>query len=134
MPDTKGTILLIDDEAGIRKVVSLRLAKEGYEVLTAENGEEGLRIAEERVPDLVLLDIMLPKMKGREVCARLKANARTSNIPVIVLSALRLADHVRAGLEAGAEDYIIKPFDSAVLRERITVCLARHRNGHERGV
>ena len=120
------TILLIDDEVNLRRVVSRRLEQQGYRALTAGSGEEGLQIAEAEQPDLVLLDIMMPKMKGRDVCARMKADPKTAHIPVIFLTALGLADHVKAGMDAGAEDYIVKPFDAPKLMERIAVCLARH--------
>jgi len=71
---------------------------------------------------------MMPKMKGRDVCARLKANPETAPIPVVFLTALGLADHVKAGMDVGAEDYIVKPFQPSELKERIAVCLARHSN------
>jgi DNA-binding response OmpR family regulator len=119
-------ILLVDDTQDLVLVVSRRLESWGYEVLAANTGEEGLRMAQEHRPDLVLLDIMMPKMKGREVCARLKADPKTKHIPVIFLTALGLADHIKAGMEMGAEDYIVKPFEPAELKERITVVLARH--------
>ena len=125
MDPSKRTILLIDDDAGIRKVLGRRLELQGFAVLVAESGEDGVRMAQERLPDLVLLDIMMPKMKGREVCARLKANPKTQRIPVIFLTALGLADHIRAGMSLGADDYIVKPFDPEKLRERINICLAR---------
>ena len=121
-------VLVIDDTKDILIVVARRLQSWGYEPLTAESGEEGLRIAEEELPDLILLDIMLPKMKGRDVCARLKSDPRTAKIPVIFLTALGLADHIKAGMDLGAEDYIVKPFEPAELKERITVVLARHHN------
>ena len=121
------TILLIDDEADLRNLVTKRLSHFGYQVLTAESGEEGLQLAEAHHPDLVLLDIMMPKMKGRDVYIRLKANPATRKIPVIFLTGLGLTEHVKAGLDLGAEDYIIKPFDPLVLQERVAVCLARHR-------
>ena len=120
-------ILIVDDTKDILLVVSRRLESWGYEPLTAESGEEGLRLAEEHVPALVLLDIMMPKMKGRDVCARLKSNPKTQHIPVIFLTALGLADHIKAGLDLGAEDYIVKPFEPAQLKERIAICLARHK-------
>ena len=119
-------VLVIDDTKDILIVVARRLQSWGYEPLTAESGEEGLRIAEEELPDLILLDIMLPKMKGRDVCARLKSDPRTAKIPVIFLTALGLADHIKAGMDLGADDYIVKPFEPAELKERITVVLARH--------
>ena len=126
MADSPYTILLIDDEASVRKTVGRRLEQQGYRVLAADGGEEGLRLAQAQHPDLVLLDIMMPKMKGRDVCARLKADAATADIPVIFLTALGLADHIQAGMALGAEDYIVKPFEPAELKERIMVCLARH--------
>ena len=119
-------ILLVDDTEDILLVVSRRLTSWGYEALTASSGEEGLKIAEEHVPDLILLDIMMPKMKGRDVCARLKADPKTAKIPVIFLTALGLADHIKAGMDLGAEDYIVKPFEPAELKKRIAVVLSRH--------
>jgi len=123
---SKKQILVVDDTKDVLQVVSRRLQSWGYEALTAESGEEGLRIAEEQVPALILLDIMMPKLKGREVCARLKANPKTQKIPVIFLTALGLADHVKAGMDLGADDYIVKPFEPAELKDRITICLARY--------
>jgi len=126
MADEKPLILVVDDDLSIRKTIGRRLEREGYRVVTAGSGEEGLRVATEKLPDLVLLDVMMPKMKGRDVCARLKADPKTAHIPVIFLTALGLADHIRAGMALGAEDYIVKPFEAAELKERIAVCLARH--------
>jgi DNA-binding response OmpR family regulator len=121
----KKRILVVDDTKDSLLVVSRRLQSWGYDALTADSGEEGLRVAQEQLPDLVLLDIMMPKMKGRDVCARLKADPKTQHIPVIFLTALGLADHIKAGMDLGAEDYIVKPFEPAELKERITICLAR---------
>jgi DNA-binding response OmpR family regulator len=121
----KKKILVVDDTKDILLVVSRRLESWGYEALTADSGEEGLRLAQEQVPDLMLLDIMMPRMKGRDVCARLKADPKTAHIPVIFLTALGLADHIKAGMDLGAEDYIVKPFEPAELKERIAICLAR---------
>ena len=128
-PPRPKRILLVDDEHDMVLVVSRRLESWGYEVLTAETGEQGLRIAQEQLPDLVLLDIMMPKMKGREVCATLKADPRTKHIPIIFLTALGLADHIKAGMDLGAEDYIVKPFEPIQLKERVAICLARHNSG-----
>lgn len=119
-------ILLIDDTQDVLTVVSRRLQSWGYEVLTASTGEEGLNTAEVQLPHLILLDIMMPKMKGRDVCMRLKSNPKTKHIPVIFLTALGLADHIKAGMDIGAEDYVVKPFEPAELKERIAVCLMRH--------
>lgn len=119
-------ILIVDDTEDIRIVLARRLQSWGYESLEAGTGEEGLEMVYKHMPDLVLLDIMMPKMKGRDVCAKMKADPKTKDIPVIFLTALGLADHVKAGMELGAEDYIVKPFEPAELRERIEVCLVRH--------
>jgi len=119
-------ILLVDDTKDILLVVSRRLQSWGYDVMTADSGEEGLRLADAQVPDLILLDIMMPQMKGRDVCARLKANPKTAHVPIIFLTALGLADHIKAGMDLGADDYIVKPFEPAELKDRIAVCLARH--------
>ncbi len=119
-------VLIVDDTKDILAVVSRRLKSWGYEALVADSGEEGLRIAEEQLPHIILLDIMMPKMKGRDVCVRLKANPKTAHIPIIFLTALGLADHIKAGMDLGAEDYIVKPFEPAELKDRIAVCLARH--------
>ena len=119
-------ILLVDDTKDIVFVISRRLKSWGYEPLTADSGEEALRVAQEHIPDLILLDIMMPKMKGRDVCARLKADPRTAHIPVIFLTALSLPDHIKAGLDAGAVDYIVKPFEPEELRERIAITLTRY--------
>ena len=121
-------VLVVDDTKDILVVVSKRLQSWGYEPLTADSGEEGLRIAMEQIPDLILLDIMMPKMKGRDVCAKLKADPKTEKIPVIFLTALGLADHIKAGMDLGADDYIVKPFEPADLKARIAVVLARHEN------
>ncbi len=126
VPEIRKKILMVDDSTDLLSVTSTRLESWGYEVLTAPSGEEGLRLARERAPDLILLDVMMPKMKGREVCAHLKTNPTTQHIPVIFLTALGLADHVKAGMNLGAEDYLVKPFDPDELKERIAVCLARH--------
>ena len=132
MPERAGRrILLVDDTKDILLVVSKRLESWGYEALTADSGEEGLRIAQKQRPDLILLDIMMPKMKGRDVCVRLKADPKTADIPVILLSALGLPDNIKAGLELGAEDYIVKPFQPAELKERIAVVLSRRQAARE---
>lgn len=126
-------LLVIDDEPDFLRLVTQRLTSWGYEVLTATSGEEGWRIAKEQRPDLLLLDILMPRLKGRDLCELLKAHPQTKDIPVMLLTALGLPDHIKAGLDAGAEDYIVKPFDSEDLKDRIRVCLLRH-SPHPRGV
>jgi DNA-binding response OmpR family regulator len=123
------TILLVDDTPVIIKMLSKQLEHWGYRVLAAASGEEGLQRAEADQPDLILLDILMPKMKGRDVCKRLKANPSTKRIPVIFLTSLGLGEYVRAGLDVGGDDYVIKPFRPTYLRERIKVCLLRAQQG-----
>ena len=127
--DGRATILLVDDDPNIRKILSRQLEHWGYRVVTAASGEEGVIRARTDAPALILLDTMMPKMKGREACAVLKADPKTQDIPVIFLTALGLADHIQAGMELGAEDYVVKPFRPDDLRERIKVCLLRHGRG-----
>ena len=130
MSERPKKILIVDDTKDILLVVSRRLKSWGYEPFIAESGEEGLRIAQAELPDLILLDIMMPKMKGRDVCIRLKADPKTARIPVIFLTALGLADHIKAGMDLGADDYIVKPFEPAELKDRIAVVLSRHANAN----
>ncbi len=121
-------ILVVDDEQDLLFMASERLRSWGYEVLTATSGEEALQIVEQQPPDLILLDVLMPQMKGRAVCAKLKANPKTQQIPIIFLTALGMPDHIKEGLDLGAEDYLVKPFEPEELRDHIKVCLARHRN------
>lgn len=120
------TVLLVDDDPNILKMLAKHLEHWGYGVIQASSGEAGLAQARAEKPDVVLLDIMMPKMRGREVCDALKADPATAGIPVIFLTALGLADHIRSGLNLGAEDYVVKPFRPDELRQRIAVCLLRH--------
>ncbi len=122
------TILVIDDVPMILKVLKRQLEHWGYRALTAISGEDGIALAESEAPDLILLDVLMPKMKGREVCARLKTIDRTREIPIIFLTALGLADHVKSALDLGADDYVIKPFKPEYLKERITICLLRNQH------
>jgi len=115
-------ILAIDDEPGILRVIKLDLSDQGFRVLTAPNGEEGLRIAEKHRPDLILLDVVLPGMPGLEVLRELRER---TNVPVIMLTAKRAeADKVR-GLELGADDYLGKPFSLDELSARVRAVLRR---------
>ncbi len=123
---TSKKILIVDDDQTMLQSLEQRLKSWGFAVLTAKTGEEALHQAQEHSPNLVLLDIMLPRMKGRELCAKLKENASTANVPVIFLTALGLPDHIRAGMNLGAEDYLVKPFEPETLRQRIDLCLKRH--------
>lgn len=119
------SILVVDDDPDIMKMLPVHLDQWGYRPLTAQTAEQGLAMAAAHRPALILLDMLMPKMKGREFCQRLRQAPETAPIPVIFLTALGHDDYVRAGFEAGAEDYVTKPFDPAYLRERIRVCLLK---------
>lgn len=122
-------ILIIDDESDVVDLISLNLRKAGgFQILTASDGAAGLRQAREEAPSLILLDLMLPKMPGLEVCKVLKTESATRNIPIIMLSAK--ADEVDrvVGLELGADDYVTKPFSPRELILRVKAVIARHDN------
>ena len=121
----KTNILVIEDEEDIRALVKYNLQRENFEVLEAESGEEGLKLAERIVPDLILLDLMLPGKDGLEICRLLKRNEHTQNIPVVMMTARGEESDIVAGLELGAEDYIVKPFSPKVLVARIKAVLRR---------
>jgi len=116
---TRTKVLVVDDEADIRELVRLNLAREGYEVADCETGEQALSLARTTRPDLIVLDLMLPGMDGLEVCRRLKADPRTSHILVVILTAKGEEADVVAGLEIGADDYVTKPFSGKVLVARV---------------
>ena len=117
-----GKILVVDDEASIVNIISFNLKKEGYEVITANDGETGLELALSEKPDLVLLDIMMPQMDGYEVCRKIREK---SAVPIIMLTAR--ADEVDKviGLEMGADDYVTKPFGNRELMARVKANLRR---------
>ncbi|RDE19134.1 EAL domain-containing protein [Motiliproteus coralliicola] len=119
MNSPSSTILIIDDESFPRATLEALLLPEGYRVETCSGGEQGLRAAERLRPDLILLDVMMPILDGYEVCRRLRANKALAAIPIIMVTALDDADSRIQGLEAGADDFITKPFNSAELRARV---------------
>lgn len=116
-------ILVIDDYPDSVFLLKERLEREGFEVLKAYNGETGIQIAVDEKPDLILLDIMLPGMSGYDVCRRLTGASETKGIPIILLTALTEVDNLRQGLQAGAFDYIKKPFNKIELISRINSAL-----------
>ncbi len=121
----KETILVVEDEEDIAKLVSYTLSGEGYRVIAASSGEKGLELAKEKRPDLIILDLMLPGVDGFTVCRILQKDPATAGIPVVMLTAKGEEADVVAGLELGAEDYIIKPFSSRVLLARVRRILRR---------
>jgi DNA-binding response OmpR family regulator len=113
------TILVVDDDPVIQKLLSVNFEMEGYRVLTAGDGVEGLERTAAESPDLILLDVMMPRMDGLEVVRRLKADDATATIPVILLSAKAQATDISSGLDAGADDYVTKPFDPLELLDKV---------------
>jgi PleD family two-component response regulator len=112
-------ILVVDDEEHIRRILKFQLEKNGYQVVMAENGEEALNIVRRSAPDLILLDLMMPKIDGFEVCRRLRADFQTSQIPIIMLTAKSdLPDKIK-GLQGGANDYLVKPYSNEELMLRV---------------
>ena len=110
-------VLVVDDEWGIRDMLSRFLTEEGYEVILAANGEEAIKLAERENPQVILLDIMMPGIDGIETCKRLKAEEKTRFIPIIMATALW--DTYAEAIEAGAEDFVTKPFHLAELSFRV---------------
>jgi DNA-binding response OmpR family regulator len=122
----KGTVLVVDDDADIRRFVEMNLRLEGYRVVTAADGAMALAMVATEVPDLVLLDVMMPGLDGIEVTRRLRADSRTSTMPIIMLTAKSMTADRVLGLTAGADDYIIKPFDTLELVARVRSTLRRN--------
>ncbi|SIT14711.1 two component transcriptional regulator, winged helix family [Roseivivax lentus] len=127
MSGDKPTVLLVEDEAAQREVLSYNLEAEGFAVARAADGEEAMLLFEEAQPDLVILDWMLPRLSGIEVCRRIKIRPETRGVPVIMLSArAEEVDRVR-GLETGADDYVVKPYSVIELMARVRAQLRRTR-------
>ena len=116
---TPPRILIVDDNPTNVKVLQTRLAAEGYEIVTAADGEEGLAAARQHTPDLILLDVMMPNLDGFEVCRRLRADAAFPFTPIIMVTAMADSKDVVAGLEAGGDEYLTKPVDHAALAARV---------------
>ena len=125
-------ILIIDDESDVADIVAMNLKAEGYKTITADNGELGLTKAKAEAPQLIVLDLMLPKMSGLEVCKALKREASTSRIPIIMLTAKSDEVDRIVGLELGADDYVTKPFSPRELLLRIQSVLRRSNSGGEK--
>lgn len=112
-------ILLVDDEEDIIKMNMLRLIESNYEVISASDGKEGLEKAEKEIPDLILLDVVMPRMDGLQTLAKLKSSSRTSHIPVIMLSGVGEKEALNRARASGAADFIDKPFNGDMLMEAI---------------
>lgn len=121
----KKDILVIEDEKDLVELIKYNLEKEGFKVMYAYDGEGGLQMARSKHPSLVLLDLMLPRLDGLEVCRRLKRDPKTSDIPIVILSVKDSEADIVAGLELGVDDYVTKPFSPRVLTSRVRAVLRR---------
>src|SRR5207248_5948164 len=121
-------ILIIEDERALTDVLAYNLQREGYETFLAHEGQEGLRKAQTLLPDLILLDLMLPGMSGLDVCRELRAGERTRDIPIIMITAKAEETDQVVGFKLGADDYVTKPFSVKVLLERIKALRRRLRS------
>ena len=131
MKKTSYTILVIEDEPDISELIEFNLKKYDYNVLLANNGEKGLKDARFYEPDLILLDLMLPGIQGIDVCRVIKSDENIKNTPIIILSALGQEEDIVLGLQAGADDYVSKPFSLDILNARIKTVLRRYHKSDE---
>ena len=122
---SKKSVLVVEDEEDIQQLVSYNLVRAGFDVDCADSGEEALQRVQDKKPDLILLDLMLPGIDGAEVCRILRLEEQTRELPIIMLTAKGEDDDVMAGLDLGADDYITKPFSPGVLVSRIKAALRR---------
>ena len=125
MAAEKKHILVVEDEDDILELLRYNLTREGFSVATATRGEDALKAAAQKRPDLILLDLMLPGLNGLEVCRLLKAEAQTASIPIVMVTAKSEEADIVVGLEVGADDYVTKPFSMKVLISRVRVTLRR---------
>ena len=118
-------ILIAEDEPDIRELVAFMLRFAGYEVMAASNGEEAVQAAAREVPDLVLLDVRMPRMTGYDACRIMKANPDLHDVPIVFLSAKGQEAEIQSGLEAGAEEYLLNPFSPDELTNRVRTILSK---------
>ncbi len=119
-------ILIAEDERDIRDLVSFTLRFAGHEVVAVGNGEEAVASARQEMPDLILMDVRMPRMTGYEACEKIKADPQMNSIPVVFLSAKGQESEIRTGLEAGAAEYLLKPFAPSELTERVAELLVKY--------
>jgi DNA-binding response OmpR family regulator len=125
MTEPIATVLIADDDPRILQLLRVFLDKAGYEVVLVENGSEAVRLAQDLVPDIILVDVMMPQMDGFEVCRQLRNDTRTSHLPILMLTSRSATQDKIAGLESGADDYVTKPFDLDELLARVRSLLRR---------
>jgi DNA-binding response OmpR family regulator len=122
-------ILIAEDEPDIRELIAFTLSFAGHEVISGSNGEEAVQLARQNNPDLVILDVRMPRMTGYEACHQIKTDASLSHIPVIFLSAKGQEAEMQAGLDAGCVDYIVKPFSPDQLTHQVLIVLEKCKKG-----
>lgn len=118
-------VLVVEDDADIRELVAFKLRQVGYDVRTAPDGEEGLQAALDSTPDVIVLDLMMPRRSGLDVCRELRDHESTSQTPIIMLTAKAQEADVERGFELGATDYVVKPFSPRELVSRVNAALGR---------
>ncbi len=123
--DSMAKILIAEDEPDIRELVAFMLRFAGYEVVAASNGEEAVQAATRDIPDLVLMDVRMPRMTGYDACKLMKADPTLHDVPVVFLSAKGQESEIQSGLEAGAEEYLLKPFSPDELTNRVRAILSK---------
>jgi two-component system, OmpR family, alkaline phosphatase synthesis response regulator PhoP len=128
---SKGMVLVIDDEEDLIELVRYNLAKDGFEVATARDGESGLSLAMQKKPDVIVIDLMLPGIDGLEVCRMLRKDDKTAQIPIIMLTAKASESDRIVGLELGADDYVTKPFSPQEFTARVKALLRRTSGFHQ---
>ncbi|MCX7824888.1 MAG: response regulator [Verrucomicrobiae bacterium] len=131
--DHRKLILIVEDEPDLSRLLEFYLQHCGYDTLIAHDGQRGFEQASRRWPDLIILDLMLPRMHGLEVCRLLKSNPHTAHIPILILTALETDEYRQRGLAVGADSYLVKPFDAGKLLSRVDGLLAKNqatRGGH----
>ena len=124
MVDRQRTVLVVDDDPVILRLLEVNFEMEGFVVRTAVDGQDGCDVARAEAPDVIVSDVMMPRMNGLELVAALKGDPATAGIPILLLSAKAQADDVRSGLAAGADDYVTKPFEPHDLVDRVTKLLS----------
>lgn len=128
------TILVVEDDENIQQLVGYNLAKAGFHVLYADNGEQSLIVIKREKPDLIVLDLMLPGLNGFEICKQVRKDPKTKNLPIVMLTAKSEENDMAAGLDIGADDYITKPFSPKVLISRIKAALRRKEGLSDEGI
>lgn len=127
------TILVVEDDENIQQLVGYNLAKAGFHVLYADNGEQALSVIKREKPELIVLDLMLPGLSGFEICKLVRKDPKTKNLPIVMLTAKSEENDMAAGLDIGADDYITKPFSPKILISRIKAALRRKEGLSEEG-